>query len=33
MNLTLIEAFYHGAIFMFVMIAIMGLCIESVLRR
>ena len=33
MNRVLIDAIYHGAIFMFFMIAVIGLCMESVWRR
>jgi hypothetical protein len=33
MNLTLITVMYYGAIFIFFMIAIMGISIERVLRR
>ena len=33
MNLVLIDAVYHGAIFMFLMIAVIGLCMERVWRR
>ena len=33
MNLVLIDAFYHGAIFILFMMAVIGLCMESVLRR
>ena len=33
MNQVLIDALYHSAIFLFFMIAVIGLCMESVLRR
>jgi hypothetical protein len=33
MNLALIDAMYHGAIFIFCMIAVIGISIEMVLRR
>jgi hypothetical protein len=33
MNLTLIDAFYHGAIFIFPVLGILGLFMESALNR
>ena len=33
MDLALIDAMYHGAIFIFRMIAVIGISIEMVLRR
>jgi hypothetical protein len=33
MNLVLLDAMYHGAIFLFIVIGILGLSIEWVLRR
>jgi hypothetical protein len=33
MNRALIDAMYHGAIFIFYMIAVIGISVERVLRR
>jgi hypothetical protein len=33
MNLALIDAMYHGAIFIFIVIGILGVSMEMVLRR
>jgi hypothetical protein len=33
MNLALIDAFYYGAIFSFIMIGVLGMCMEMALRR
>ena len=33
MNITLITAMYYGAIFIFFMIAVIGISVERVLRR
>jgi hypothetical protein len=33
MNLTLIDAFYHGAIFIFIVIGILGMFMEMALKK
>jgi hypothetical protein len=33
MNLALIDAFYHGAIFLFIVIGVLGMFMEMALKR